>query len=157
MLKWFTTIAPLIAFFLVLVLLVEPPAIRPIDRIPALRILRGDEVGAWRWPADYPRRSADSLRIALGRVLGQSNREVERVNAVVFRPDSLGIEWRLNDAANEQGRRQLARRDVLIILRRVRDVLHRLDRVHLELIGTTASPGSDSDEVPRGEVNLPRG
>ena len=51
MLKWFTTIAPLIAFFLVLVLLVEPPAIRPIDRIPALRILRGDEVGAWRWPA----------------------------------------------------------------------------------------------------------
>ena len=47
-----------------------------------------------------------------------------------------------------KGRRQLARRDVLIILRRARDVLYRLDRVHLELIGTTASSGSDSDEVP---------
>lgn len=148
MLKRFTTIAPLIAFFLVLVFLVEPPAIRPNDRIPTLRILRGDEVRAWRWPADYSGRSTDSLRIALGQVLGPSNREVERVSEVILRPDFLGIEWRLNDAVSKQGRQQLARQDVSNIFRWTRDVLHRLDRDRLELVGTIVSPGSDSDEIP---------
>ena len=41
MLKWFATIAPPVALLMVGVLLLEPPALTPRDRVPTLRLLAG--------------------------------------------------------------------------------------------------------------------
>ena len=44
MLRRLATVAPPVAFLLVLVLLAEPPAFRPADRLPTLRVLIGGDV-----------------------------------------------------------------------------------------------------------------
>ena len=41
MLKWFAAIAPPIALLMVGVLLLEPPALTPRERVPTLRLLTG--------------------------------------------------------------------------------------------------------------------
>ena len=41
MLKWFATIAPPVALLMVGVLLLEPPALIPRERVPTLRLLAG--------------------------------------------------------------------------------------------------------------------
>ena len=41
MLKWFAAIAPPVALLMVGVLLLEPPALTPRDRVPTLRLLTG--------------------------------------------------------------------------------------------------------------------
>ena len=109
MLRTLLAAAPPIAIVLVGVLLVEPPHLTPADRIPTLHIFStGDR--------DITTPEAH-LRVVLSRLLGPSNRGVERVGAMDFQSDSVIVEWRLNHPDRSSSPRTSAQQDVYVLLR----------------------------------------
>ena len=108
MLRTLLAAAPPIALVLVGVLLVEPPYLTPADRIPTLHIFStGDR--------DITTPEAH-LRVVLSRLLGASNRGVERVGAMDFQSDSVIVEWRLNHPGRSSSPRTSAQQDVYALL-----------------------------------------
>jgi len=109
MLRALLTVAPPVALLLVGVLLVEPPYLTPADRIPTLRLLTGgaESIGTVE----------EQLREVLLRLLGPSNREVDRVGAVDLQSDVVVVEWRLNRPDSPPLRRIEAQQDVYSLLR----------------------------------------